>query len=534
MQLVEKGKLNLDTDVNQYIDFKIPAYDGKPVTLRNLMTHTAGFQETVRQLISDKPEAAIPLEQYVKHNLPPRIFEPGKVPAYSNYGASLAGYIVQRASGMPFDDYVEQNIFKPLGMTQSTFRQPLPKAFEASMATGYKGGEAQKYEIVIPAPAGSQAASGDAMAKFMIAHLNNGAGLLKPETAKEMHDFTLQSFPPLHAMALGFYHDDVNGHRVIAHGGDTEYMHSNLDLFLDDGVGVFISMNSSGKGGSPRWLREALLQRFADRYFPAPLEGQAIDAKTARQHAAMLAGSYSSSRGFQTNFMRLLDIASQDKIGVDKDGGIVVPSAANAAGQPRKWVEVAPFVWRDRGSDLKLAAKVENGKVTEWAFDTIAPIMTFTRVAWYRDAAWLMPAALFALAVIFLSAVAWPAGAIARRRFKAAKRYEGKRLRNQRILHGWEWLVLVVMAGWTTWFTLAFGSLSLLAGPLDPLLIALQVLSPIVIPGMLVLAGWNLWTAFTEKRGWFAVVWGILLAVAALIALWVALAFHMFGFTLSY
>jgi hypothetical protein len=92
----------------------------------------------------------------------------------------------------------------------------------------------------------------------------------------------------------------------------------------------------------------------------------------------------------------------------------------------------------------------------------------------------------------------------------------------------------VVLGGWAGWFTAAFSSLSLLAGPLDPLLIAVQVLSPIVLPGMLVLAGWNLWTARLEKRGWFALAWGVVLLLSAVILLWVALAFHMFGFTLSY
>ena len=221
-------------------------------------------------------------------------------------------------------------------------------------------------------------------------------------------------------MALGFYRDDVNGHRVIAHGGDTVYMHSNLDLFIDDNVGIFISMNSDGKAGSPRWLREALLARFADRYFPAELEGTPIDAKTAREHAQMLAGTYASSRGFATNFMSLLDLVGQEKVGVDENGGILVGSAANAAGQPRKWIEVAPFVWRDRDSGMRLAAKVEDGKVTEWRFDTISAIMTFHRVPWYKDTAWLLPAFLGALGMVLLSAVAWPAGAIARRRYKAA------------------------------------------------------------------------------------------------------------------
>jgi len=536
MQLVEQGKLDLDTDVNEYLDFTIPPYEGKPITLRNIMTHRAGFQETVRRLISDNEGDMVPLGQFVKADLPDRIFAPGEVPAYSNYATALAGYIVERVSGQSYDDYVEAHILAPLGMTHTTFRQPVQEQFEPFLSNGYGPGlnKAEKFEFVVPAPAGSQSASGADMAKFMIAHLSDGAGLLKPETAAMMHDFDVRQFPALHAMALGFYRDDVNGHRVIAHGGDTVYMHSNLDLFIDDGVGIFISMNSDGKAGSPRWLREALLARFADRYFPAELEGTAIDADTARQHAQMLAGTYESSRGFETNFMALLNLAGQEQVGLDENGGIVVGSAANAAGQPRKWIEVEPFVWRDRDSGMKLAANVKDGKVTEWSFDTVSAIMTFRRVPWYRDTAWFLPAVLAAIGIVLLSALAWPVGAIARRRYQAAGRYEGARLRNQRILHGVQWLVLLVLVGWTTWFYIGMSQLSMLSGPLDPLLYALQVLSPIALVGLLLLAGWNLWTARTEKRGWFGLVWAVLLVLAAVVLLWMALAFHMFGFGTNY
>jgi len=293
-------------------------------------------------------------------------------------------------------------------------------------------------------------------------------------------------------------------------------------------------MNSSGRNSAPRFLRESLLQQFADRYFPAPLQGQPIDPKVARQHAQMLAGSYANSRGFATNFMTLLDLVSQEKVGVDGDGHIVVPGAANSAGQPRTWIEVAPFVWRDRDSGMQLAAKVENGKVAKWSFDTVSPFMMMLRVPWYRDSAWLFPALLGALGIVFLSAVAWPAGAIARRRFKAEKRYTGARLRNQRILHGWQWLTVLWVGGWATWFILAFGNLSMLSGPLDPLLLTLQVLSPFVLFGLLLLAGWNLLTAWREKRGWFAKVWSVLLVLAAVIVLWVGLAFHLIGFGTNY
>src|SRR3954467_2424987 len=126
MQQVEQGKVDLNADVNKYIDFKIPPYQGKPITVLNLMTHTPGFEEAVKDLITLDPKDQVQFDALLKRWVPKRIYAPGTTPAYSNYGASLAGYIVQRVSGMPFDTYLERNIFTPLGMAHSTFRQPLP------------------------------------------------------------------------------------------------------------------------------------------------------------------------------------------------------------------------------------------------------------------------------------------------------------------------------------------------------------------------------------------------------------------------
>ena len=127
MQLEEQGKLNLDTDVNQYLDFQIRPAFNKPITLRNLMTHTAGFEETGNDIIITDPKQAITLRDYLVANQPMRIFPPGEIPAYSNYGVGLASYIVQRTSGEPFEQYVQEHIFSPLAMTHSSFYQPFCK-----------------------------------------------------------------------------------------------------------------------------------------------------------------------------------------------------------------------------------------------------------------------------------------------------------------------------------------------------------------------------------------------------------------------
>jgi CubicO group peptidase (beta-lactamase class C family) len=135
MQLVEQGKLDLDRDVNTYLDFKIPDAFGQAITLKNLLTHTPGFEEQIKDLFSVGSESPN-LGAYLKTHIPKRIYPPGTVPAYSNYGAALAGYIVERVSGHPFNEYIEENIFKPLGMTHSTIVQPLPATLSPYMSTG--------------------------------------------------------------------------------------------------------------------------------------------------------------------------------------------------------------------------------------------------------------------------------------------------------------------------------------------------------------------------------------------------------------
>src|SRR6202034_3191705 len=137
MQLVEQGKIDLDADVNQYLDFKIPPREGQPVTMRNLMQHVAGFEEQAKGIISEDPKAP-GFETLLKQWVPQRVFAPDSTPAYSNYGASLAGYIVQRVSGESFDAYVEKHIFQPLDMQHSTFRQPLPPELAPLMSKGYE------------------------------------------------------------------------------------------------------------------------------------------------------------------------------------------------------------------------------------------------------------------------------------------------------------------------------------------------------------------------------------------------------------
>jgi len=536
MQQVEAGKLDLDKDVNTYLDFKIPPFEGKPVTLRNIMTHTAGFEESVRYLISNDPKAVMPLKKLLPLALPERVFAPGTTPAYSNYATALAGYIVERVSGEPFDDYIDNHIFKPLGMAHATFRQPLPKALVPDMASGYPDitQKARPFEIVTPAPAGSLSASGADMGKFMIAHLNDGAGLLKPETAKMMHDYKAPGVGPLNSMALGFYEQWVNGHRAIAHGGDTVWFHSYLWLFPDADVGVFISMNSPGKDGGAGAVRSALFHEFADRYLPGPAPTSRVDAKTAKQHAEMMVGHYVTSRGSFTNFMSLFGLLGQPTVTLTEDGKISVPGLDGLSAGARDWVEVEPFVWRDTATGERLAAEVKDGKVVRWSLDAGSPFMVFDPAPAGTNAAWLMPALIAALGIALLAALAWPVRALVRRSFGASFALEGKPLRAYRLSRVFAWLALAAVAGWFGLIAAFSADIGSIGGPLDWLIQLLRVLTPLAAFGLLATAAWHLWLSIQGKRKWTMKLGAVLLVLAGLVLVWVTLAFHLYGFGMVY
>src|SRR3546814_932384 len=258
-------------------------------------------------------------------------------------------------------------------MAHSSFRQPLPPALLAKMSKGYSkasDGEPKDYEFISLAPAGSLASTGADMARFMIAHLQNGAygdaRILREDTARMMHTTGQASIGPLNRMMLGFYETSVNGHRAIAHGGDTQWFHSDLQLFPDDGVGIFVSMNSSGRDGATGHIRNAFARGFADRYLPgepAPAEG--VSKEDAKLHAQQIAGSYTSSRRPDSNFMSLVNMLGPVKVVANKDGTITATLALGAGGAPKKWREVAPYLWQDTTSTDRVAADVVDGRPEE-------------------------------------------------------------------------------------------------------------------------------------------------------------------------
>ncbi|HEX8256369.1 MAG TPA: serine hydrolase [Allosphingosinicella sp.] len=536
MQQVEQGKLNLDADVNQYLDFKIPPYRGKPVTLRNIMTHTAGFEEQVKDIITTGDNEALPYEQLLKRWVPSRVYAPGITPAYSNYATSLAGYIVQRVSGEPFNQYIERHIFAPLGMTRSSMRQPLPAHLKPLMANGYSSGadEPVGFEFVGPAPAGSLSASGEDMGRFMIAHLQNGRGILQPQTARLMHSRASHPIPGLNGMTLGFYEHNINGRRVIAHGGDTNAFHSDLHLFPAEGTGLYLSFNSGGKEGTSTSLRQAIFEQFADRYFPAgPAAQPTVDAETARRNAELLVGTWSSSRRAFSSFVSIADLLGQTRISVGEDGQLIAPVAEVLGLRPFKWVPAGPMLWRDANGHEMLGAKVENGKAVQLSINAIAPIMVMLPVPWYLNSAWLLPLLYASMAILALTLILWPTRALVRRRFGAALPLEPRDLRAYRWSRVAAAAILGVLVAWFTAVTMMFADVSF-GSAMDAIILTLGVLSLVAFVGGFLVLLWYAYTVWRGKWRWTAKAWSVLLVIASATVLHVAINYNLIGFSTNY
>jgi CubicO group peptidase (beta-lactamase class C family) len=530
MQLVENGKLDLDADINRYLDFKIPPFHDKPITLRNLKTHTSGFEEAVGGIAAQDPAHIPSLGTALKRWTPTRVFDPGTTPAYSNYGAALAGYIVERVSGEPFSGYVTRHIFAPLGMAHSTFEQPLRPEFLARMSKGYSDGEAAPgpYELVVWQPAGSVSATGDDMSRFMIAHLQHGnfgeTQLLKPVNADLMHTTALTLLPPLDRMDLGFYEENINGHRVIGHEGDTVFFHTGLSLYLDDGVGIFVALNGVGKDDAVYGVRTQLSQAFSDRYMPGKGADGSVEPLTARMHARMFAHSYSASRAWHTSFMSAFNVFFPTTVTANSDGTISVSTSKTLSGGLRRYRETAPFVWTEINGHDRIAAVVKDHTIVRFSSDDYSPFLVMDAVPWWRSAALLEPAAITALLIILLTTLAWPVSAMTRRHYGVKFPLQGRRAHSRRLFNVMAAVALAAAAGWAWIVSVVIEPIGIYFLADDVARIyAIELLTIVGFAGGFAASLYHLAVTFRASSGRLAKVWSVVLMLSMLSLLWVGM-----------
>ena len=422
MQLVEQGKLDLDRDVNDYLDFPIPKTYPEPITLRQLLTHRGGFEETLKNLFVAHQSDMKPLGTYLVNQMPARIFPPGKIPSYSNYGFTLAGYIVERVSGEKFERYVTNHILQPLQMNNSTFDQPLPPQLAPQISKAYLSAskKPRDFEFVQAAPAGALSTTAADMTRFMLAFLQNGSvdgvAILKPGTVREMETRQFELNPNICGVGITFMEYLMNPVRAIGHAGDTVYFHSDMVLVPDAHVGYFISYNSLGKnvGGG----RGEVLRAFMNRYFPNPNEPKGnVDAIAQKSDGRKVSGVYSGTRRGETTFLKLVSLLDQFRVSSDKDGSLTVEGNKNQSGELKKWKEVAPLVYKEVDGSERIAFRSDaSGKVHEML--PFPAIYEGQRLSWYASKVFVGVVIGGSLLLAVLTVLFWPIAVLIRKRYQ--------------------------------------------------------------------------------------------------------------------
>lgn len=413
MQLVDQGRLNLQADVNTYLkDFAIPPAFSKPVTMAALMTHTPGFEDRGIGLTARQAGDLKPLGQVLRATMPARVFAPGTVPAYSNWGTALAGHILAEMAGAPFEEVIESRIFAPLGMERSTFRQPLPEALAADMATGYAGPprnpKAGTFELIQLSPAGSMSATAKDMAAFLAAHLQNGGAgsgrILSEAAARDMHARHFGADPRISGIGRGFYEWLSAPTRVVLHEGDTELFHTLFALVPEEDLGVYMSFNGPGGAEARREILRALLDRLRPGH---QAEAKPGDGRQAQD----LEGWYEPTRAPFTTVDAVLRLLSQMRVRPGENGTLTI-SGFRSDKAPRL-TQAAPGLYRrtDTGDGAAFFTGPDGART--FVMDA-APTVAFTRVSTWGSLPVQAGLVLGCLFVVVSAAVLWLVVVLAR------------------------------------------------------------------------------------------------------------------------
>lgn len=414
MQLVEQGKLDLDEDIKDYLDFRIPDTYPQPITLKHLMTHTSGFDDRLLESLVSDADDQVSTREWLISNMPARARPPGDIASYSNYNAMLAGYIVAQVSGQPYDQYIQEHVLNPLGMVHSTAQSPMPPDLRSHASVGYtyEDGDFQAYPNYTAQPAvlpsGAHQASVTDMARFMIAHLQDGrysdaniaeARILNESTMQQMHSTVYTPDPRLLGTAYGFFDFSDNGQRTIGHSGYIPPMYSLLLLLPDQNLGVFVAYNS--EGGEELTNQHLGFQRaFFDHYYPTPAVESIKPPAAFAERAGRFEGSYRMTQGSHTTLEKVAGLFGAVEISDTGDGTLLLATPWFE----RRFVEVEPLYFRQVDGPFGIVFREDDqGRITHM-FTDFTPMFAFEKLNWYETSGFNIALALGCV-LMFLSMI---------------------------------------------------------------------------------------------------------------------------------
>lgn len=287
-QLIEEGVIaSIDDPVNKYLKrYSLPDNEGVAITLRHLLTHTAGFEDKFFFIGSDRP-IDIPVAAAIFDTLRPRFARPvGEAVVYSNFGVATLGLVIEDLTGQAIDDVFEERIFTPFGMTNSdlvvSIDEPAGLARPGDIDAAGKIVRPTRFTAINPAVAqtGSVVSTAEDMARYMNAQLGFD-DLLSASVLARLHTRIEANAPELNGLGMVFFIDQWAGRKTVAHGGNWAGFHTWMTVLPEDNVGFYVTL-----------LGDAMPQNTSDMFIAAVAPDRAPPPSKAMLSASSLANAF--------------------------------------------------------------------------------------------------------------------------------------------------------------------------------------------------------------------------------------------------
>ncbi len=465
LQLVEDGALSLEAPITDMLSITLANEPEETVTIPDLLTHTAGFDETVIEFYTDSLEN-VSYTRFLEERTPRLKREPGTEVEYSNVGLTIAGQLVEDASGVPFPEYVNENIFEPLGMENSSFEQHEDPSL---VSASYVGGEVFPYSYFHMVPAGSITTSADDMARYMTAHLERDPALASENSYTLMHEPQFHMHEDVAGMNFGHYESQFGGVDAVRHDGSIDAFLSSMILVPELDLGIFISTNGVNGLESQRVIPD-FLDGLAEILAPGVEQLETADNPTDQSELDSYTGSYTMNRTNEYGPLSVMQVFNPTiSVEAESDGSLLVEDLRFSGGWTAMKETMTPLVFQEE-EGYETLALLEGERFVS----SVHPMMVFEKVpaVGERTISYVVLGFIGAVSVFFLLVI--PIRGLYRiiRRRKIPHK-------SHRILAFFTVFTLLLSAGVLTAAVqlLVYGSVTagtfMLAVPLVPLLLAL-------------------------------------------------------------
>jgi CubicO group peptidase (beta-lactamase class C family) len=378
MRLVERGQLDLDVDVNQYLKtLKVPATKSRPITLRHLLNHSSGLDDPFvgSGFLAAAGEQAR-LATVMRNWLPARLYEPGDVRLYSNFGYGLAGAIIEDVTGKRYEEFMRFEVLEPLGMTHSTFQQPLPGESEQRIVPSIERkafGATQRADIIYHRATSAGGLTTTLADLLCFVRFVQGGGssdghqILRPETLNRMLGEKANQSGDLESYGFGI--GTRQGQRYWYAGGDLGGYHTVL-LWFPEHDRALVTMAASASNVAT-WN---LVPQIMQSWFGAEKQSAAVPITPfgdARESAARVAGTYRPVRYPHHDLGKTFTVTMDQSVRANADGSITYAGG--------RWIAVESLRFRN----------VTNGRELTFQEDSTGQIRFLNReserIAWYQS-----------------------------------------------------------------------------------------------------------------------------------------------------